>query len=865
MDTKPLEAFAKTSRRELIDAVAARAAAVLAPGSIARTEHAETVRRLEAEIASHGRQHVIDKVAYTWFNRIVALRFMDAKEYTSVGIVSPAAGLPNGQPEILADAKRGHIDDEVVVADAKRLAISGLLDGSRRSTDAEGEAYALLLIEYCRHWNKTMPYMFGHDGDYTDLLIPAGLLAETSVIARARAVLTTEVCDDVEVIGWLYQFYISERKDEVFAGFKKNKKAGSEEIPAATQLFTPHWIVRYLVENSVGRLWLLNRPSSQLIDQMKYYIAPVDEETDFLKITKPEELTVIDPAAGSGHMLTYAFDLLYAIYEEEGYAPSEIPALILTHNISGTEIDSRAGSLAAFALTMKARAKDRRFFARGVQPRICVIEPISFRPDEITMLAARHNELTSEYSFWNQFEHADTFGSLIRPDADQAKIAATVFDNAAVPNDMLYIDTFDRAGRFVQQAVTLSSTYAVVVANPPYMGSKQMNALLSQFMKDEYPDSKSDLFAGFIERCTALAGPQGLAAMITMQSWMFLSSYEKLRTSLLHKQRITSMLHLGARAFDSIGGEVVSSTAFVLANMPPERRGAADALPGTFVRLVEGTSEAEKMSALDQALGTKSTDTGFHLASDADFMAIPGSPIVYWLSEKMRAAFALGKQLGEVAEPRQGLATADNNRFLRQWWEVAADRTGLRCDSRTEAAKSGLRWFPYNKGGDFRRWYGNQEFVVNWEHDGAEIRAFGTEDGGRPRSRAQNTSAYFSPSVSWSKISSGAPAFRAYPPGFIFDVAGTSMFADTQRERDALIAFTNSQVAYEQLSAVAPTMNFEVGQVAGLPVTDETPDETVGRVSALVEQSKTDWDAFETSWDFTENPLIMTARRTALE
>ena len=386
----------------------------------------------------------------------------------------------------------------------------------------------------------------------------------------------------------------------------------------------------------------------------------------------------------------------------------------------------------------------------------------------------------------------------------------------------------------------------------------------TQFMKHEYPNSKSDLFAGFIERCTNLAGHLGTVAMITMQSWMFLSSYERLRALLLTEQRITSMLHLGARAFDSIGGEVVASTAFVLANVPPEIRGSARKHSGAFIRLVDRPSESEKTAALRTALQVRTRDADFHFASDADFAAIPGWPIVYWLSEKMRAAFSSGTPLGEISAPLVGLRTGDNNRFMRQWWEVSNDRSAFACESLQAAEATGAMWFPYNKGGAFRRWYGNHEFVVNWEQDGKEIEEGLAErypylvSAGKTLVRGQGRDRYFSPSVSWSKISSGAPAFRAYPPGFIFDVAGTSMFADTQRDRDALIAFANSQVAYEQLSAVAPTMNFEVGQVARLPVVDAVPDATVARVAALVEQSKADWDTFESSWNFAENPLIRT-------
>ncbi|WP_347958126.1 BREX-1 system adenine-specific DNA-methyltransferase PglX, partial [Gordonia aichiensis] len=528
MDTKPLENFAKAARRELIAAVEARVSTVLAVGSVARSERAQTIGQLESQIAEHGREHVIDQVAYTWFNRLIALRYMDARGYTGVGIVSPASGQTHGQPEILADAKRGDLDTDVVTSSRIQEAVIGLLDGTRRSTDAEGEAYALLLTEYCRHWHKTMPFMFEGEGAYTELLVPAGLLADGAILARARDVLTEDVCDDVEVIGWLYQFYISERKDEVFAGFKKNKKAGADEIPAATQLFTPHWIVRYLVENSVGRLWMLNHPDSRLVEQMDYYIAPLpteDEPTEpaetFLKISGPEELTVIDPACGSGHMLTYAFDLLYAIYEEAGYAPSDIPGLILTHNLYGTEIDPRAGALAAFALTMKARARQRTFFNKRVKPNICVITPVILDVSDLEQLVASGDDQDAQRAFWRKFEHADTFGALIRPDATQTALAASRVAELAEHDDLFTTALIDRASLVLGQAEYLARRYAVAIANPPYMGSKQMNALLSQFMKDEYPNSKSDLFAAFIERCTSLARPHGAAAMITMQSWMF--------------------------------------------------------------------------------------------------------------------------------------------------------------------------------------------------------------------------------------------------------------------------------------------------------------------------------------------------------
>ena len=856
METAPLKSFATWARTSLIREVTARIAVVLAPASPERVEQPKAVEALEKAVTTagggdKGKAAVADKVAYTWFNRIIALRFMDASGYTSVGVVSPQAGVETGQPEILAEAKRGNFETDVV-GGKTRETVTALLNGTHRSDDAQGEAYALLLADHCRYWNRAMPFMFEREGDFTELLIPANLLADDSVPSRAVKVLTKDVCQDVEVIGWLYQFYISERKDEVFAGFKKNKKAGADEIPAATQLFTPHWIVRYLVENSLGRLWMLNHPTSHLIDQMRYYIAPVDEETDFLKITRPSELKIVDPACGSGHMLTYAFDLLCAIYEEEGYAPAEIPSLILTNNIYGIEIDPRAGALAAFALTMKARAKQRTFFNKQIEPNVCVLDPISFTLDELDYLVTKDGDRHAEEAFWNQFAEADTFGSLIRSDPDLtvrlARHLATLDDEG----DMLRADALNWAQRVIDQAAYLTRAYTVVVANPPYMGSKQMNALLSQFMKDEYPDSKSDLFAGFIERCTSLALPRGAVAMITMQSWMFLSSHEKLRASLLTKQRITSMLHLGARAFDSIGGEVVSSTAFVLTNLPAESRSATRTLAGTFIRLVDGASESEKATALSTALIERTKDAGYHLASGADFAAIPGSPIVYWLSEKMRGAFVSGDKLGAVAGLAVGLQTGENSRFLRQWWEVSGNRTAFACTSREEAATSGARWFPYNKGGEFRKWYGNQEHVVNWEDDGAEIADF------KPRAVIRNPGTYFSPSVSWSDISSGEAAFRRYPAGFIHDSTGHSGFGE-QTLLDQVALLLNSKYVMEVMQVLAPTMHFHIGYVGLVPVAPGVKDLSTGTIENLIETSRADWDLSETSWNFERNPLVALA------
>jgi hypothetical protein len=555
------------------------------------------VAQLEKQIAASSREQLIDKVAYTWFNRFCALRFMDVNAYTRIRVVSPADE-GQFQPEILAEAKAGHIDEDRVPEKISRQ-IQALLSGTAPSHDPQQEAYRLLVVAECNSFHSSMPYLFERIADYTELLMPDDLLSGNSVLAYTREAMTPDACTDVEVIGWLYQFYISEKKDAVFEGLKKNQKIIPENIPAATQLFTPHWIVRYLVENSLGRLWMLNHPSSPLVGQMEYYIKPEAEEIDFLRITRPEDIKVCDPACGSGHMLTYAFDLLYAIYEEMGTDPSEIPEKILTHNLYGIELDERAGELAAFALTMKARAKQRRFFNKAIKPNICVLEKVAFSHDELDeyIMAVGRDLLTLDLrETLKQFEEADNFGSLIRPKLTSVQNVLPVLEAKDMTNNLFLAGTHTKVLQVLRMTDFLSPHYQVVIANPPYMGGKGMNGRLGAWAKENYPSSKSDLFAMFIERNLDLAMPAGAVAMITMQSWMFLSSFESLRARILGQHTILSMAHLGARAFDSIGGEVVSTTAFVLENQhKPEYKGA-------YLRLVKGNSEAEKTAMFKEAI-----------------------------------------------------------------------------------------------------------------------------------------------------------------------------------------------------------------------------------------------------------------------
>lgn len=865
MDTKPLERFATQARRDLLSSVDARATAALAAGSVARAEWPEAVRKLEAEITAHGRAHVIDKVAYTWFNRIIALRFMDARGYTDAGVVSPAQGLAQGQPEILADAKRGNLDSDVVNNKTTADTIVGLLDGTRRSTDAESEAYALLLTEYCRHWHKSMPFMFEREGDYTELLVPTGLLADGAILSKARQALTEEVCEDVEVIGWLYQFYISERKDEVFAGFKKNKKAGADEIPAATQLFTPHWIVRYLVENSVGRLWMLNRPNSRLADQMDYYIAPVDEEPDFLKITRPEELTVIDPACGSGHMLTYAFDLLYAIYEEEGYAPSEIPSLILKHNLYGTEIDPRAGALAAFALAMKARAIQRTYFSKRIEPGICVIESISFDQEELNLLVDGVGE-SGEKAFWNQFADAATLGSLVNPDAALAARLAFKAPTWDDEEDIIKSDITKRASRVLMQAEVLSSRYSVVVANPPYMGANSMGTVLAAFAKATYPKSRSDLFAMFTERCIELAARFGYIAMITMQTWLFLSTYEGLRAQTLSKTSPVTLAHLGARAFDTISGEVVNTAAFVLTKAVPRTARAK------FLRLGSYNSEATKNAAMLMQVKSPTDDANTFERTADFFRSLPGNPFAFWLDDSLSAAFQSDQSLKDVLRPKIGMRTGNNERFLRRWYEVSFRHIAQGSSDREAAQRTGLKWFPYNKGGGLRRWYGNQDFVVDWYDDGRDIKAetllkYPQLSADNLGWKISNEPWYFKEGITWSDITTTGFAARYTPPGFIFDVKGSSGFA-TGAPFEVLLALLNSTITHEYMAALNPSTTFNVGDIAKIPFISPSPGDTeqiVANSRTLIEIARQDWDAQETSLGFCGPALLVVNETVRLD
>ena len=566
MNTSKLQAFATDARRQLMNAVRARLDAALVPNSDAQVDDPRAFDFLQHEIeraggGEEGRRHVVERYAYRWFNRIIAFRYMDVHGFTGTPVVSPA-GLTsmNGLPEVLAAAKRGEYDDSTVFSlrgnDKAKERIEGLLSGSIMADDPQGRAYGLLLRSECRFWNRNLPFMFEsvvhESGRVDELLMPADLLAEGSVLRNAVEAMTPEDCgvDDpsgnVEIIGWLYQYYISERKNEVMDGFKKNHKAGANEIPAATQLFTPDWIVRYLVQNTVGRLWMQSHPDSQLYKNWNYYIQPSEDDSagneDILAIRTPEDLTVCDPACGSGHMLTYAFDLLYEIYEEEGYAPSDIPSLILKHNLYGMEIDERAASLAAFALTMKARSRSRRFFKKQVEPNIQRIAPIAFKEDEVVELNDLY-QVNLDSTVWNTYAKADVYGSLIQPPQELVDLASSAEDTEA---ETTLFDSLLRecAEEIFAQTRYLARKYTAVVANPPYMGAKNMSAELKQFVQDHYEDVKADLYGCFYVRFLKFAMEYGLEGMVLGDTWMFIKTFEEMRKDLIKKRRIESFLHI---------------------------------------------------------------------------------------------------------------------------------------------------------------------------------------------------------------------------------------------------------------------------------------------------------------------------------
>ena len=859
MDTKPLERFALAARRQLHEQVANRLDAVLGTDSAELRGYATAIANLKHELRSTSREAVVERVAYTWFNRFCALRFMDANAYTPMRIVSPTDD--GTLPEILQEAKAGVFDDELAQALDRKM-VSDLLAGRMRSSDAQGEAYRLLLVSACNAYHASMPFMFEPIGDVTELLMPADLLSPNSVLAAAREALTPETCRDVEVIGWLYQFYIAEKKDEVDAKVKKGGKVEPDELPAKTALYTPHWIVRYLVENSLGRLWLLNRPHSRLADpqagQMPYYIRPEEAETDFLRIASPEEIRLGDPACGSGHMLTYAFDLLYLIYEEEGYNPPDIPRLILEQNLYGMEIDPRAASLAAFALTMKARGRDRRFLKRRVCPNICAYAAAEITETELTGVSwfkvldtnlvdlPMRDALLHDLGLWTQIAN---IGSLIQPQLTIEQIE-TLQGRIGAAGNLLDGLANERVLGVLEQLAYLARKYHVVITNPPYMGGG-MNDDLKAFLESNYHDVKSDLFAAFIVRNLELAMPRGQLGFMSPFVWMFISSYEKLRRLLIDTKTITSLIQLEYSGFE---GAVVPICTFTLENAHhPDHRGG-------YVRLSQFRgSENQGPRALEAIANTSCT--WFYRASTADFKKIPGAPIAYWLSERSREAFARFPGLGQLATMRKGLATGDNARFIRFWHEVADRRTEFHCATRSETLNNGKRWYPINKGGAYRKWFGNNETVANWENDGHEIRHF-VDMAGDLLSRPQNIDLSFKQALTWTKITSGTFSARYCPGGFLFDDAGAICHSSDAGLLKSVLSILSSRLGSHFLTVINPTLNFQIGDVSKVPIHCSEEPRALLLVESCIEIARNDWNSYETSWEFQRSGMLNRDIRT---
>ena len=862
MNRNALEAYAQKARRDFIAAVTARAASygltaksvepVVEEGDVAWVgAHAfprtvvEARKRLEEQIRRDGFGQVMEAMAYTWFNRLAAIRYMELHGYLGHGyrVLSHPDGQP--YPEILE-----HAADVDLPGLDREKAVELKLDGSK-----DEELYRLLLKAQFNALHQTMPFLFEPIGDETELLLPANLLHTDSLIRQMVEGIDESAWRQIEIIGWLYQFYISEKKSQVIG-----KVVASEDIPAATQLFTPNWIVKYLVQNSLGAQWLATHPHSQLRGQMDYYIEPA-EQTDevtaqLAAITpgtlNPEELTLIDPACGSGHILVEAYDLFKAIYLERGYQKRDVVRLILEKNLFGLDIDGRAAQLTGFAMMMKARADDRRLFERGVMLNVmALVDSKGFDAERLAQgvdLADYGLQLGDLTELRRLFEHVSTFGSLIQvPEGLAAKLPALKQLSEALGQDLFESGVLKWLGLLVRQAEMLTVQYDAVVANPPYMGSKGMNALLKKFAKDQFPDAKSDLFACFIERGYTLAKDAAHEAMVTMQSWMFLSSFEKMRERMLRKKTIGTMAHLGARAFGSISGEVVQTTACVLQNRSPQ------GYKPVFFRLLDG-GEVEKRTALVN--GEKRFDT----TAQDEFKKIPGSPVAYWVSARVRAVFEEGTLLGKLVDARVGLQTADNDQFLRHWHEVDHGKCSYDSKSRGDAAQSGKKWFPYNKGGEFRKWYGNQDYLVNWENDGRAIRAFGTENGGRARSRPQNTEFYFQESLTWSDVTSGPASFRLNDSGGIHDVAGMSAFSFRGVERLLLAGYCNTPIVLAIARATNPTLHFQIGNFANIPFIEGVGEnlriDVTKNVDRLVRTAVNDWNIYERSWDFESLPIL---------
>lgn len=873
MDKNAIKKFAVWARTELIARVSLKgveygitednieeANADSVGGKVLTADEKKQRQALIAEINDKGYKQVMEEVAYTWFNRFSALRFMEVNGYLPSHVRVFTDEENNFKPQIITEAI--HLD------------LDGLnMEKVYELKDAEKteELYKYLLIVQCNALNKILPGMFQKIADYTELLLPDNLLREGSVIQQMIELIPEDDWKDaVQIIGWLYQYYNSEKKDDVFAALKKNVKITKENIPAATQLFTPDWIVRYMVENSLGRLWLEGHPDvkSQLLPtegeqsayaagnrepedtKWHYYLEEAEQEPEvqaqLAEIRKeyaaltPDQLKVIDPCSGSGHILAYMFDVLMKIYESYGYTTREAVASIVENNLYGLDIDDRAAQLAYFAVMMKARQYDRRFFSRGIQPHVyAIVESNHVDKFAVDYFCNGDAKLTATMdTIIKELHDAKEYGSILTVTPQDWTVLYERFAEIAEDINMSRETALRELLPLVQVAEALAQKYAVVVTNPPYMSASGMIADLSDYVKKNYPDSKSDLFAVFIEKCNQMVKKNGYQAMITQHAWMFLSSFEKLRGKLLHTD-IVNMAHLGARAFEEIGGEVVQTTSFVI------RKSYIADYKGEYCRLIEPTTQQGKEDMFLAGENRYNTD-------QSNFFQIPGSPVAYWVSVNVLSTFECSLPLSELANPKQGLITGDVNRFVRKWYECV--RADLSTSSSPKNVNRTGKWFPYCNGGEFRKWYGNNDDVVNWQDDGFEIKNF-VDDKGKPRSRPQNQQYYFHEGGTWTAISSSLFSVRYFPEGHLFSNAGMAIYAEP-RKLKYIIGFLNSKLCQLYLSLLNESLNYNQGDIAKLPIIFEKVDLVVAKVVTSIDIVKKDWDSFEISWDFQHHPLL---------
>lgn len=817
-------------------------------GRLLSADEKKQRQQLISQINAKGYTQVMEEAAYTWFNRFIALRYMEVNGFlpSKVRVFTDENGA--FKPEILKEAMTVEIEglDRAVVLD--------LLDKQNNE-----QLYKYLLITQCNALNAGLPYMFEKISNWTELLFPANLLRPDSVLGQMVSEIPEEDWQDaVQIIGWMYQYYNSELKDDTFALLKKNVKITKERIPAATQLFTPDWIVRYMVENSLGRLWHEGHPTFDK-SRWKYYLdeAPQEPEVelqlqriraDYANM-KPEDIKVIDPCMGSGHILVYAFDVLLQIYTSCGWSERDAAKSIIENNLYGLDIDDRAGQLAYFAVMMKARKYSRRILNGETKPNVLAIQDSGFMTDDfIAYVAEKDQHMKADLTLLRtSLKDAKEYGSIINMPKLNCSALYERIDiiSRSFAEDIFQIEYQRTATEqllpLVKQAEIMAQKYDVVVTNPPYMGGGGMSNKLTEFVKKNYPDSKSDLFAVFIERCGAMLNKRGYQAMITQHAWMFLSSYEKLRTKLLACDTI-NMAHLGARAFEEIGGEVVQTTSFVLRNIHTKN------YKGTYCRLIDPTTQSGKEEMF------LSGENRYH-AAQSNFSKIPGSPIAYWIAKSWLKAFDANRNLREISIMKKGTSTGDNARFIKTWSEVSLEKTCFNAESPEAAQNSRKKWFPINSGGERRKWYGNRTDVVNWYDDGVEMKTLATKlnNGGHWSRYIVSPDRFFINNISWSAISTSKISVRYSGNGFAFSSASMEVFGD---HLYFIMALINSVAADDILKLLAPTINFGVEQVGKIPVILDKENTVNVIVKDNINISKEDWDAFETSWDFKKHPLI---------